>query len=355
MPPSLRRAEQNARTSPWRRSQRLTADLRTGPRWPEPRPLPWITRTQRLPCSDRLGEERGERQARLVLRHAVQVDLVAHGVQALPEPAQDAIRARPRGGSGVLRRTPRRGRPGRGAAIRRARAPRRRGATRRARRRRARGGNGFSFAWRSGLTSRIAARNSSRSSSLMAGFLVGARWQRSLQYSAARSRDTRPGPETGLEDPACQRRRLPCRRAALPAGSARGRRAAHRRRAGPQLQRRQPFADARRAAARAARGRKHLVRDQRHADRLRAPRDHGAVRLRVRHGGVGRQRRRQPRRRRAVFRHRGRRHRGALPRPADGRGVARRRRPAPARTSRPPRASRASWSSGCSRSPCIAR
>ncbi len=48
-------------------------------------------RTQRCPCETRLGEERGERRAGLVLRHAVQIDLVADRELAATKPAQHGI------------------------------------------------------------------------------------------------------------------------------------------------------------------------------------------------------------------------------------------------------------------------
>ena len=96
------------------------------------------------------------------------------------------------------------------------------------------------------------------------------------------------------------------------------------------------------------RGRAGRVLRAGHADRLRAPGDLGPVRLRARHGGLGRQRRPESGRRRAVFGHGGGSDRGPLPGTADDRGVAvyhaRRRR----LTSRPARKWRAcSWRSCC--------
>ena len=44
-----------------------------------------------LPLQHRLGEEGAERRARLVLRHAVQVDLVADRVFAATQPAQHGL------------------------------------------------------------------------------------------------------------------------------------------------------------------------------------------------------------------------------------------------------------------------
>jgi hypothetical protein len=44
-PPSAGRAGTNARTTSMCRSQRLTPRFRTGPRSPDPSPLPWIIRT----------------------------------------------------------------------------------------------------------------------------------------------------------------------------------------------------------------------------------------------------------------------------------------------------------------------
>jgi len=72
----------------------------------------------------------------------------------------------------------------------------------------------------------------------------------------------------------------------------------------------------RRAAARRFVRRARVLR-QRHAHRLRAPRDLRPVRLRARHGRVGDQPWRQPRRRRAVFRNRRGGDRRSLPRLAD--------------------------------------
>src|SRR6185436_15908771 len=46
-----------------------------------------------VPAMERgLGEERAESGARLVLRHPVQVNLVAYGIFAAPQPAQDRFR-----------------------------------------------------------------------------------------------------------------------------------------------------------------------------------------------------------------------------------------------------------------------
>lgn len=49
VPPSWSGAEQKASTSSQCRNQLLTAFFSTGPRAPEPSPLPWTTRTQRIP------------------------------------------------------------------------------------------------------------------------------------------------------------------------------------------------------------------------------------------------------------------------------------------------------------------
>ena len=143
---------------------------------------------------------------------------------------------------------------------------------------------------------------------------------RGLQYSA---RDFPAGP--ALENPGQQRRRLSRRGSAAPRRCAASAGRGHGRRSRSQPQRRQQFAHARRAGARVLVRRAHVLR-QRHADRLRAPRDLGAVRLRARHGRLRHQRRRQPRRRRALFRHGRGRDRGPLPRPADDGGVAGRAR-----------------------------